>query len=52
MTENMNPREDPGFELITCEISKHPHRKGIIKLINQINATFWLKYFPGIWKVT
>lgn len=49
--KNLNPKEAPGFDLITGEVLKQLPRKGILKMINLMNATFRLKYVPKLWKI-
>ena len=37
--------------MITGSVLKHLPRKAILKLTNILNASFRLKFVPGIWKV-
>jgi hypothetical protein len=48
---NINPKEGPGYDLITGEILKKLPKKAIIKLTHLINAAFCLKHVPDTWKM-
>lgn len=47
----MNAKKTPGFDLITGLVLKHLPRKALIKLTNILNASFRLRFVPGVWKV-
>lgn len=42
--ENINTKKPPAFDLVTGEILKQFHRKGIVKHTNLINASLKPKY--------
>ena len=50
ITNKIETKKSPGYDLITGEILKKLPKKAIIKLTNLINAAFRLKYVPMSWK--
>ena len=51
ITNNLNSKKSPGFDLITGTILKQFPKKAIMKLTTLINAAFRLKYVPSLWKI-
>ena len=51
ISNNINPKKAPGFDLITGEVLQQLPRKAIVKITKLINAAFRLKYVPRLWKV-
>jgi hypothetical protein len=50
--QQISPKKAPGYDLIiTSQILKKLPRKAIIKIMHIINATFRMRYIPGIWKI-
>jgi hypothetical protein len=51
MQDDLNPRKDPGYDLITGRILKERSRKGIVHLTTICNSFIRTGYFPVQWKV-
>jgi hypothetical protein len=49
--QQISPKKAPGYDLITGQILKRLPRKAIMKIMHIINATFRMRYIPGIWKI-
>jgi hypothetical protein len=50
MRTNLNPKEAPGFDLITGEFLKEFKRKALVKRTTLINAFIRLNYIPDAMK--
>jgi hypothetical protein len=50
--KDLNPRQAPGYDLITGRILKEMPRKGTVHVTSICNSIIWTGYFAAQWKVT
>lgn len=49
---NINPKKAPGYDLVTGKILQNLTRKGVVAVLQIMNAILAQSYFPHQWKVS